>query len=176
MNCLIPDIEVLSIAISFSRESLFFSQRNLCVILVVMKNKYSLLVIFALALLAGCDANVSSNRAAADSPSQEIPFKYEGTFVWEGESEIGYGLKVNDILTIVIKSDGKAYGTEFTKETNETVRWELQWFKDEAGDIVFGKFADANPNSNSKGAQFIGYPEGQDLVIGVNKRRYSRVK
>jgi hypothetical protein len=141
-----------------------------------MKNKYSLLVIFAVASLAGCDATVSSNKAASENPTQEIPFKYEGTFVWEGESEIGYGLKVNHVLTIVIKSDGKAYGTEFTKETNETFKWEQQWFKDETGDVVFGKFTDSNPNSNSKGAQFIGYPDGQDLIVGVNKRRYRRVK
>lgn len=125
--------------------------------------------------LVSCNRNETSNNQTTET-NIEAEFDCLGTFVWEGEVELGYGVKSFQILTMEMIDDGTVQGKEFTKETNETIRWELQWFRGETGEVVFGKFSDAQPNENSKGVQFIGYPDGQDLIVGVNKNRYKKLK
>jgi hypothetical protein len=106
----------------------------------------------------------------------EAEFDCLGTFVWEGFDDLGYGVKAYQILTLTILDDGTVFGEEYTKETNETRRWNLRWYKNKKGELVFGRFTDSKPNETSKGVLFIGYPKGRDLIVGVNKRRYKKIK
>ncbi len=140
-----------------------------------IKFQFANLFIIITTIISVVSCNSTENKVEIEMQSPE-PFNYIGNFIWEGKADIGYGLSANMKITQTILRNGNAITTEFTKETGETITDKLQYFIDKDGAVVFGKFNTSTPNENSEGAQYILYPNGEDLISNVSNRIYKRVK